>query len=123
MSAVDTINTLQFSDKVLHAAKPVVVDFYASWCPPCRMIAPLLDELAVEFADRVAFYKVDVDQEYSLAQKYAISGVPTLVLFRSGREVDRIVGALGPDRLRRRIEQLASSCQPDQAVESQYKSG
>ena len=79
--------TDQFVNEVLRADRPVLADFYASWCPPCRMLTPVLDRLAEEFAGQVDIVKVNIDEERSLADYYRISAVPTLILFRDGRPV------------------------------------
>jgi len=115
MGAVKSLNASDFGQKVLNADRPVVVDFYATWCPPCRMLAPVLDALAEEYAGQIDFYKVDVDREYSLAERYQISGVPTLVMFQSGAEWDRIVGALGPNALRGRLQRLLAAASRQEA--------
>jgi thioredoxin 1 len=79
---------------VLDSKAPVLVDFYATWCGPCKMISPMLDELAQTYAGKVRFCKVDIDQAPDVASKYAVSGVPTLVVFKGGEEIDRKVGAV-----------------------------
>ena len=82
----------QFEEKVLNAHKPVLVDFFATWCGPCKMMAPVLDEVATEVSDRGAIYKIDVDQSPSLAARFEVMSVPTLILFENGTPTKRFVG-------------------------------
>ncbi|HIC15069.1 MAG TPA: thioredoxin [Gemmatimonadetes bacterium] len=88
-----------FDQTVLAASIPVLVDFYADWCGPCKMVAPLVDELAREHSGRMLVVKVDTDQAVSISERYAIRSIPTLVLFKEGEEVDRSVG-FEPERVR-----------------------
>ena len=82
-----------FDAEVLGSKELVLVDFWASWCGPCRMIAPVLDELAEEYAGRVKICKVNVDEEPALAQRYKIMSIPAVFLFRGGEVVEKMVGA------------------------------
>ncbi|MFZ5555190.1 MAG: thioredoxin TrxC [Pseudomonadota bacterium] len=83
---------------------PVVVDFWAAWCGPCKMMAPVFERLAGELAQRARFAKVDTDAEQELAQRHGIRGIPTLILFRHGAEADRLTGAADAAALRRWLE-------------------
>lgn len=96
-----------FEPVVLRADQPVLVDFYATWCGPCRMLAPVLEQLAAEFAGRITFAKVDVDAAPELAARYQITGVPTLLLFQNGRVVDEVVGLVPLGALRARLRAVA----------------
>ncbi len=82
----------------------VIVDFYADWCYPCHMLSPIIEDLAKEYAGKVVFVKVNVDENQPLALKYNIMGVPTLVFLKNGREIDRVVGYAPKDYLKMKIE-------------------
>src|SRR5262245_26239198 len=87
------ITDADFDQQVLGAAEPVVVDFWAPWCPPCRVIAPILAELADEYAGKLTIAKVNIDEQQRSITRFGIQGAPTLVIFKDGKEVDRLVGA------------------------------
>ena len=97
------ISGAEFENEVLKADVPVVVDFYATWCGPCKMIAPILDQLSDEFADTAKIVKVDVDQEKEIAINYGVKGVPTLIIFKNGEIVDKAVGALPKSEIKNKI--------------------
>ena len=80
-------------DKLIAGETPVLVDFWATWCGPCRMIAPIVEEIANQYADKVVVAKVDVDEMGELAQRYRIMNIPTLMLFRQGQLMDKAIGA------------------------------
>ena len=88
---VTRLQESQFESEVLHSASLVVVDFYASWCGPCKVLSPMLDDLAGPLTNQIGFFKVNVDESPALAQRLKIQAMPTLVSFRSGKVVDRIV--------------------------------
>jgi thioredoxin 1 len=90
-----TLTEKNFETEVLKSSQPVLVDFWATWCGPCKMIAPLLDELAEAYQGRAKIGKVDVDQESNLAARYGIQAIPTLLLFKDGQVVGQMVGAKG----------------------------
>lgn len=108
MSKPIEVTAEMFEQEVLKSELPVVVDFYASWCAPCKMLAPIVDKLAVEFDGRVKFVKVNVEEEFLLADQYGIHGVPTLVLLRGGIVVDTLVGLVSPHVFRGKLEELAA---------------
>ncbi|MEU4741356.1 thioredoxin [Actinosynnema sp. NPDC023658] len=82
-----------FADDVLTSEKPVLVDFWATWCGPCKMVAPVLEEIATEHADKITVAKLDIDANPSIARDYQIMSVPTMILFQGGKPVKQIVGA------------------------------
>lgn len=86
------VTDAQFEKEVLKSSQPVVVDFWAPWCGPCRAVAPILDKLAVEFDGRMKIAKVNTDEEVQYAGGFGITGIPTLIIFKDGKEVQRIVG-------------------------------
>ena len=89
----------EFEEKVLNAEGPVLVDFWADWCGPCKAIAPALEEIAGEMSDSLSVAKLDVDSNPSTPAKYGIRGIPTLILFKNGEVADTKVGALPKDKL------------------------
>lgn len=93
------VSDARFDDEVLQSGTPVLVDFTATWCGPCKMIAPVLDQVAGEYGDRLRIVKVDVDDSQATASRFAIRGVPTLMLFKSGEPVATKVGALSKSQL------------------------
>lgn len=89
---VTELNAVTF-DEAIKGDKPVLVDFWAVWCGPCRMMSPVVDKLAAEYADKLFVGKVNVDEVSELAERYSVSSIPTLILFKNGAMVDRTVGA------------------------------
>ena len=96
--AVVTITTENFAQEVLHSDKPVLLDFWASWCGPCRMLSPVVDEVAEERTD-VKVGKVNVDEQPELAQAFGIASIPTLLVIRDGRTVNRAVGVRSKEEI------------------------
>jgi thioredoxin 1 len=100
------VTDADFERVVLGATVPVLVDFWAVWCGPCRMVAPVVEEIAKEFAGRALTAKLDVDANPMIAQDYGVMSIPTLIYFHNGREVDRVVGAQPASVLRQKLEAL-----------------
>lgn len=94
-----TLSDASFQEEVLNSKEPVLVDFWATWCGPCRMIAPLIEELAGEYAGRAKIAKMDVDSNQATPSAYGVRSIPTLLLFKDGRVVEQIVGAVGKNVL------------------------
>lgn len=105
---VKHVTDSSFEQDVLQSSKPVLVDFWAEWCAPCRMIGPIIDQIASEFASTATVVKLNVDDNSSSAQRYGIKGIPTLILFNEGKEVERVVGATSKESITRIIEKYVS---------------
>jgi thioredoxin 1 len=93
-----------FEEEVINSEKPVLVDFWASWCAPCRMLAPTVDQIAQEFSAQAKVVKLNVDENAEVSAKYNIKGIPTLLLFKGGEIKDQIVGAASKDNIARMIQ-------------------
>lgn len=100
------ISDKDFNELVIKADKPVLVDFYATWCGPCKMAAPIIDELADQFEGKVIIGKVDVDENQETASLYGVMSIPTMIMFKDGKEVDRKVGFGGRSAVEALIEQM-----------------
>lgn len=103
-----TLNQDNFAQQVLQSPSPVLVDFWAEWCGPCKMIAPVLDELADEYNGRVKIGKVNIDEHQGLAAEYGVRAIPTLLLFHKGQVADQIVGARGKRELKASLDRVAA---------------
>ena len=89
-----------FESIILKSDKPALVDFWASWCAPCRAIAPIIEEMAESYGDKVTFVKMNVDENPSTPGKYGVRGIPTLILFKNGEIVDQVVGAVPKSQIK-----------------------
>ena len=105
---VTAVSDSSFEKEVLESAKPVLVDFWAEWCAPCRMLGPTIDAIAEQFSETAGVVKVNVDDNTATAQRYGIKGIPTLILFSGGKEVERVVGATSKESISRMIEKHVS---------------
>jgi thioredoxin 1 len=103
---VGEIGDADFAEKVLKAATPVVVDFWAPWCGPCKSIAPVLEEIAKELDGQVAIFKVNVDDNPKSPAQYNVRAIPNLIIFKGGTEVERVVGAVPKDQLVKTIKKV-----------------
>lgn len=104
MSNLTYVGENTFETEVLQADRPVLVDFYADWCAPCRALAPVIEEVARELERRLKVVKLDVDETQDLSLKHGVQSIPTLVLFKDGEEADRLVGFLSKQQLIQRLE-------------------
>ena len=101
---VKQVNEIEFESEVLKSAVPVLVDFYADWCGPCKIVAPTMDKLSEEYGGKVKFVKINVDENQELSSKYDIMSIPTAMLFKNGTVEDSIVGAYPADAYRQRLD-------------------
>ena len=103
-----TVTDSNFEQEVINAGEPVLVDFWAAWCGPCRMIAPMIEELATEFDGRAKIAKVDVDSNPQTAMQFNVRSIPTLLFFKDGEVADQLVGASSKKTLAQKLESLVS---------------
>ncbi len=106
MATVVNANENNFQEEVLDAAKPVLVDFWAPWCGYCTRLAPVMDELAQELNDQIKVAKVNVDENRSLAQKYGVMSLPTMIVFKEGEQLEKITGYMPKTNIAAKLEKL-----------------
>ena len=97
-----------FEKEVMHSKLPVMVDFWAPWCGPCRLVGPVLDKISSEYASKLVFSKLNVDEAQEIAAKFDVRGIPCMIIFKDGKELDRIIGAFGEPQLRSKIDLILS---------------
>jgi thioredoxin 1 len=95
-----------FQKEVLESEQPTIVDFWASWCGPCRMIAPVFEELSSQYSGKVKFAKVNVDENPKIPANYGVRGIPTLIMFKGGKVVDQVVGAVPKNQLENIVKKV-----------------
>ena len=93
-----------FEKEVLKNNLPVLVDFWATWCGPCRIVGPVLDKLSTEYQTKLKFSKLNVDDNQEIAARYDVRGIPCMIIFSNGKEVDRVIGAFPEDAIRKKID-------------------
>lgn len=103
---VREVTDRNFAEDVLKAERPVLVDFWAPWCGPCRMVSPVVESLSDSYVDKVEFCKVNVDEASETAQSYGIMSIPTLMLFNNGQKVDEIIGAVPESAIKTMIDSI-----------------
>lgn len=108
MSKIDEITSDVFKSEVLKSDIPVVVDFWAPWCGPCRMVAPVLEEISQKMNGKIRFVKINTDENQKTAMDYQIMAIPSLLIFKDGQEVDRIVGFVTQDKLEADLNKVVS---------------
>lgn len=98
------VNNSQFYNKIRTSDKLVVMDFFATWCGPCKMLAPIFESLSNEMSDKVDFAQVDIDRSLEVVEEYKIVSVPTMIIFKNGKEVQRIVGFVPKEQIKSKIK-------------------
>jgi len=106
MSKTIVVDESNFDSMVLEAKAPVLVDFWATWCGPCRRIAPIIEELSEEYDGKVIFGKVDTDQNPSLASKYGLKSIPALLIFKDGKLISSMIGLQPKDKLKKSLDTI-----------------
>ncbi len=104
MGKTISVTDSTFDELVLKSANPVLVDFWATWCRPCQMVAPILEELTQEYTGKLTIAKLDVDQNQKTAQKYRVMSIPTMMIFKEGKPVANIVGFKAKDKLKQELD-------------------
>lgn len=102
---VVVLNKDNFEQEVINSDKPVIIDYWASWCGPCRMVAPIMEDLSEEYDGKAKICKVNVDEENDLAMKFRIMSIPTIMLYKNGQMVERVVGARSKEEFKKLLDQ------------------
>lgn len=105
MTQIGDVTDQDFEERVLGADRPVLVDFWAEWCVPCHMVSPVVEEIGREKGERLGVAKLNIDENPDVTRRYGVMSIPTLMLFKDGQEVARVVGARGKDALLKEIDQ------------------
>ena len=106
MGTVQAVSSAKWEQEVLKSTEPVMVDFWAEWCGPCRMLAPTVEEIAGEYVGRLKVFKLNTDENQEIASRYQIMGIPTLMFFHGGKVVDKVVGVVPKKQIKDRIEAI-----------------
>ena len=109
MKSIIEITDENFKKEVLESEKPVLVDFWAPWCGPCRMVAPIIEQVAENMDGKIKFAKLNTDENQKTARDFQIMAIPTLMIFKDGKEIDRIIGYKPKDQLEEQLNSLISS--------------
>jgi len=104
VALIGDVTDQDFEDRVLHSETPVLVDFWAEWCVPCHMVSPVVEEIGRDKGERLEVAKLNIDENPEVTRKYGVMSIPTLMLFKDGQEMARVVGARGKDALLREID-------------------
>ncbi|WXG40246.1 MAG: thioredoxin [Candidatus Freyarchaeum deiterrae] len=105
-SGVIHMDSTKFAETIKNSKVPVIIDYSAQWCGPCRMTAPIFERLAKDFSGKIIFGKVDIDEEQGIAQAFGVTAVPTFIIFKDGKPVDSVLGAVGYDHLHKLLEKI-----------------
>ena len=109
MSEVTAVGTGNFDDEVVEAAETVVVDFWAEWCQPCKMLSPVLDKVAQKFSGQLKVVKCNVDENQDIAMKYGVMSIPNLIFFKGGQVVNQAVGYMNESQLSTKVDEVLNS--------------
>ncbi|MDP6685844.1 MAG: thioredoxin [Candidatus Omnitrophota bacterium] len=106
VGSVVELTTENFEKEVLQSQKPVIVDFWATWCGPCKMIAPIVGEISLEYKDQCKVAKLNIDEAMGIATKFGVMNIPTIIFFKAGQESSRLVGVVSKDSIAEKIDEM-----------------